>query len=78
MHIFGLALAASRDRLQSLYAMIAYLSVQIARSPELIEGSVLAIDAISCSNTFLGMKHIDLSEIAYLLVIYLQSINPNI
>jgi hypothetical protein len=75
---FWSALAASRDRLQSLDAMIAYLSVQIAHSPELTEGSVLAIDAISCSNTFLGMKHVDLSEITYLFVIYLQPINPNI
>jgi hypothetical protein len=58
--------------------MIAYLSVQITHSPELIEGSVLAIDVISCSNTFLGMKHVDLSEIGYLFVIYLQPINPNI
>jgi hypothetical protein len=75
---FWSALAASRDRLQSLDAMIAYLLVQIAHSPELIEGSVLAIDATSCLNTFLGMKHIDLSEIAYLFVIYLQPINPKI
>jgi hypothetical protein len=58
--------------------MIAYLSVQITHSPELIEGSVLAIDAISCSDTLLGMKHVDLSEIVYLFVIYLQPINPNI
>jgi hypothetical protein len=69
---------ASRDRLQSLDAMIAYLSVQIAHSPELIEGSVWALDMISCSNTFLRMKHVDLSEVAYLFVIYLQPINPNI
>jgi hypothetical protein len=75
---FWSALAASRDRLQSLDAMIADLSVQIAHSPELIEGPVLAIDAISCSNTFLGMKHVDFSEIAYLFVIYFQPINPNI
>jgi hypothetical protein len=61
---------ASRDRLQSVDAMIAYLSVQIAHSPELIEGSVLAIEAISCSNTFVGMKHVDFSEIADLFVIY--------
>jgi hypothetical protein len=75
---FWSALAAGRDRLQSLDAMIAYLSIQIPHSPELIEGSVLAIDAISCSNTLLGMKHVDLSEIGYLFVIYLKSINPNI
>jgi hypothetical protein len=76
--LFWSALAASRDRLQSLDAMITYLSVQIAYSPELIKGSVLAIDAISCSNTFRGMNHIDLSEITYLFVVYLQPINPNI
>jgi hypothetical protein len=58
--------------------MIAYLSLQIAHNLELIEGSVLAIDAISCSNPFLGMKHVDLSEIAYLFMIYLQPINPDI
>jgi hypothetical protein len=75
---FWSALAASRDRLQSLDPRISYLSVQIAHSAELISGSVLAIDAISCSNTFLRMKHVDLSEIVYLFVIYLQPINPNI
>jgi hypothetical protein len=58
--------------------MISYLSVQIVHNPELIEGCVLAIDAISCSNTFLGMKHVELSEIAYSFVIYLQPINSNI
>jgi hypothetical protein len=66
---FRSALAVSRARLKSLDAMITYLSVQIAHSPELIEGSVLAIYAISCSKAFLGMKHVDLSEIAYLFVI---------
>jgi hypothetical protein len=75
---FWSALAASRDHLQLLDAMIAYLSVQIIHSPELMEGSVLAIDAISCSNTLLGMKHADLSEVVYFFVIYLQPINPNI
>jgi hypothetical protein len=74
---FWSALAVSRDRLQSLDAMIAYLSVQIAGSPRLIKDSVLAIDAVSCSNTFLGITHVYLSEIAYLFVIYLQPINPN-
>jgi hypothetical protein len=76
--LFWSVLAPSCDRLQSLDAMIACLSVQIAHSSELIEGSSLAIDAISCSNTFLGMKHVDLFEIEYLFVIYLQPINPNI
>jgi hypothetical protein len=38
----------------------------------------LVVDAISCSNTFLGIKDADLSEIAHLFVIYLQPINPNI
>jgi hypothetical protein len=76
--LFWSALAASRDCLQSLDALIACLSVQIAHSRELIEGPVRGIDAISCLNTFLGMKHVDLSETAYLFVIYLQPINPNI
>jgi hypothetical protein len=58
--------------------MIAYLSVQIALSPELTAGCVFAIDAISCSNTFIGMRRINMSDIAYLFVLYLQPINPNI
>jgi hypothetical protein len=58
--------------------MIACLSVQIALSPELTAVCVFAIDAISCSNTFIGMRRIDMSDIAYLFVLYLQSINPNI
>jgi hypothetical protein len=75
---FGSALAASRGRLQSLDAMIAYLSVQIALSPELTAGCVFAIDAIFCSNTFIGMRRIDMSDTAYLFMLYLQPINPNI
>jgi hypothetical protein len=39
----GSALAASCGRLQSLDAMIAYLSVQIALSPELTAGRVFAM-----------------------------------
>jgi hypothetical protein len=75
---FWSSFAATHCRLQSLDAMIMYLSVQIAHSPELMEDSVLAINAISCSNTFLGMKHVDISEIPYLFVIYFQPIHPNI
>jgi hypothetical protein len=75
---FGSARAASRGRLQSLDAMIAYLSVQIALSPELTAGCVCAIDAISCSNTFMGTRRIDMSDIAYLFLLYLRPINLNI
>jgi hypothetical protein len=75
---FGSALAASRGRLQSRDAMIAYLSVQIAISPELTAGCVFAIDVIFCLNTFIGMRRIDISDIAYLFVLYLQPIIPNI
>jgi hypothetical protein len=75
---FGPALSASRGRLQSLDVMIAYLWVQIALSPELTAGCVFAIDVISCSNTLIGMRRIDMSDIAYLFVIYLQPIKANI
>jgi hypothetical protein len=36
------------------------------------------MNAISCSNTFIGMRLIDMSDIAYLFVLYLQPVNPNI
>jgi hypothetical protein len=75
---FESAVAASRGRLQSLDAMTAYLSVQIALGSELTAGCVFAIDAISCSNTFIGMRCLDMSDIADLFVLYLQPINPNI
>jgi hypothetical protein len=67
---FESALAASRRCLQSLDAMIAHLSVQIALSPERTAGCVFAIDAISCSKTFIGMRRIDMSDIADLFVLY--------
>jgi hypothetical protein len=57
--------------------MIAYLSVQIALSPELTAGCVFAINAISWSNAFIGMRHIDMSDITHFFVLHLQSINPN-
>jgi hypothetical protein len=75
---FGPALTASGGRLQSLDATIASLSVQIALSPDLIAGCVFAIDVISCSNIFIRMRRIDMSDITYLFVLYLQLFNPNI
>jgi hypothetical protein len=58
--------------------MIADRSVQISLRLELTAGCVFSIDAISCSNTFIGMRGIDMSDIAYFFVLYLQPINPNI
>jgi hypothetical protein len=58
--------------------MIAYLSVQIALSPELTAGCIFAIDAISCSNTFIGTRPINMSDMAYLFLLYLQPVNPNV
>jgi hypothetical protein len=65
-------------RLQSLDAMIADLLVQIAPSPELTTECVFAIDVISCSNIFIGMRRIDMLDTADLFVFYLQPVNPNI
>jgi hypothetical protein len=58
--------------------MIAYLAVQIALSPELTAWCVFAIDAIFCSDTFIGTRRIELSDIAHLFMLHLQPINPNI
>jgi hypothetical protein len=70
------ALKDSADRLKSLDQVGAYLDSRIERYPEIASGVVLGVDAISCANTFVGMKHVAESEVAYLFVVYLQPVIP--
>jgi hypothetical protein len=54
-----------------------YLSSQIGIRNEIAEGAVLAVDAVSCTNTFIGVKKVDCSEVGYLFVVLLQPATPS-
>jgi hypothetical protein len=65
-----------KARLKSLDEVEPYLVSQIAHRPDIANGVVLAVDAISCANTFVGMKHIEEGKAAYLFVVYFQPLTP--
>jgi hypothetical protein len=65
-----------KARFKSLDEVEPYLLSQIARCPDIANGAVVAVDAISCTNTFVGMKHIEKSKAAYLFVAYFQPLTP--
>jgi hypothetical protein len=73
---FDRDLKDSLARLQSVDAVGEYLDARIAREPVIAQGAVLAVDAVSCANTFVGMKEIQEGEVAYLFVIHLQPLIP--
>jgi hypothetical protein len=62
--------------LKSLEQVENYLLRRIEREPEIEQGVVLAVDAVSCANTFVGMRHVEEGGIAYLFVIHLQPLTP--
>jgi hypothetical protein len=67
---------ASLARLKSIDQVESYLKAQIALHPEIAAGAVLAVDAVSCSSTFIGMKAIERCDTRYLFVVNLQPIAP--
>jgi hypothetical protein len=68
---FGATLRMSRSRLESLDQVVVFVSSRITRHPDIAARSLLAVDAISCSNTFVAMKRLEMSDAAYLFVVYL-------
>jgi hypothetical protein len=74
---FQASIDASLTRLESLQQIVPFLSDQISLYQPLTDGVTLAIDAVSCTNVFVGMKHVERSEAAYLFLIYLQPLYPN-
>jgi hypothetical protein len=75
---FHLQLDSSLRRLKSLDTVEPYLLGRILSEPQLLDGAVLAVDAVSCSSTFIGMKHVDKGKVAYLFVVYLQPLRPEV
>jgi hypothetical protein len=69
---------ASLKRLKSLDEVEPYLLARIAAEPLIHDGAVIAVDAISCSSTFVGMKRVEEGKIAYLFVVYLQPLRPEV
>jgi hypothetical protein len=68
----------SVNRLTSVDQIGPYLDSRITQHPEIAEAAVFAVDAISCTNTFIGMKQVEKGKIAYLFVVYLQPLNPKV
>ena len=66
-----------KARLKSLDQVEPFLRTQIAHHPELAHGAVLAVDAVSCTNTFISMKHVEEGKVAYLFLVYLQPLTPH-
>jgi hypothetical protein len=69
-------LHASLARLKSMDQVGPYLSSQIERYPDIAKGAVLAVDAVSCSSTFVGMRTVEKSGIGSLFVVFLQPLIP--
>jgi hypothetical protein len=69
-------LAASVTWLESIDEIEPYLVSRISIYTQIAEGVVLAVDAVSCTNTFVGMRQVDKGEVAYLFVTYLQTVTP--
>jgi hypothetical protein len=74
-HHFQNEIAASINRFRSLDQTDPFLQCQIELHPEILEGATLAVDAISCSNLFVGMRHIKRDDTAYLFVVYFQPLS---
>jgi hypothetical protein len=66
------------NRLQSPESIVAFLSSPIPLHKQIADGVTLAVDALSCSNVFVGMKHVEESDIGYLFVTYLQPFCPDV
>jgi hypothetical protein len=73
---FGPRIKQCRARLKSLDQVEPYLLSQIAHCPDIADGAVLAVDAVSCTNTFIGMKQVEEGKTAYLFVVYFQPLTP--
>jgi hypothetical protein len=65
-------ITASLNPQRSLGQIDPFLRCQIKLHPEILEGATLAVDAISCSNLFVGTRHIERDDTAYLFVVYFQ------
>jgi hypothetical protein len=75
---FRASLKDSAARLKSIEHVTAYSDSRIAKYPEIVNGVALTVDAVSCADTFVGMKQIEEGEIGYLFVIYLQPLTPGV
>jgi hypothetical protein len=69
-------LTESLNRLKSPDQVRPFLDSLIARNPEIAAGAVLAVDAVACSSTFIGIKNMQIGDIHYLFVVLLQPLVP--
>jgi hypothetical protein len=69
-------LEQSAGRLKTVDRVEGYIQSCIAQCPEIAEGAVVAVDAVSCADTFVGMKTVEEGGVGYLFVMYLQPLTP--
>jgi hypothetical protein len=69
-------LTESLNRLKSVDQVEPFLASLIKQNPEISDGAVLAVDAVACSSTFIGIKNIQHGDIHYLFVVLLQPLVP--
>jgi hypothetical protein len=62
--------------LKSLDQVGPYLDSRVAEHPAIAIGAVLGGDAVSCANTFVGLKQVEESDVADLFVVYFQPLIP--
>jgi hypothetical protein len=74
---FGARLKEYEDELIKLEELPAFLDRLAESHPLLSSGVCLAIDAISCSSTFLNAYKIKESDDSYLFLVNLQPLHPN-
>jgi hypothetical protein len=75
-HRFREQIAASITRLKSIDERELCLASRIDVHVRIAEGAVLAVDAVSCAKTFVGMRQVEEGHVAYLFVVYLQPLTP--
>jgi hypothetical protein len=66
---FHNSIDASLARLTHLELLGEYLSSQISTHPVLAEGAAFAVDAVSCSSSFIDRKNVEHSDIGDLFVV---------
>jgi hypothetical protein len=75
-HRFREQIAATITLLKSIDERELCLASRIDVHARIAEGAVLAVDAVSCAKTFVGMRQVEEGHVAYLFVVYLQPLTP--
>jgi hypothetical protein len=62
--------------LKALDRVANYLESRVAHCPEITDGTVFVVNAVSCANTLIGIGQIEEGAVGYLFVLYLRPLTP--